>query len=169
MTNDGTINLVDENHKITIKEFDKKKYQKYENLEYNSEKTIYVGDIELKIVLCKTNSYLLSKFKRKIMYEYELNSNQFDKIDEIRFKFVESRHVRKKINQCNQNNLKDNIQSSEENDSHCIICSESIKNRYALVPCGHTNVCASCILTFDSNCPTCKQKVKQCIKLFNIK
>lgn len=49
----------------------------------------------------------------------------------------------------------------------CVICIEKTDELYALVPCGHTNICTSC---YDnqklSQCPVCRKDISMRIKIY---
>jgi hypothetical protein len=48
-------------------------------------------------------------------------------------------------------------------DADCIVCFEKNLKRVVFVPCGHANVCKTCIVTV---CPTCRVPITQIIDLF---
>lgn len=56
-------------------------------------------------------------------------------------------------------------------DNDCIICFNEIKNKVALIPCGHTKFCEKCINDIkdvkDKQCPICRVKYTSILKIFN--
>ncbi len=56
--------------------------------------------------------------------------------------------------------------TSNEIQSECIICLHSNNDKYALVPCGHTNICSNCLNDNIIKCPTCHTTIITKIKLF---
>lgn len=50
-------------------------------------------------------------------------------------------------------------------ESDCAVCFNQIATRYAMVPCGHTNVCDKCLKTVNK-CPICNVGITSNIKLF---
>jgi len=53
---------------------------------------------------------------------------------------------------------------TKHDGSECCVCFEPILQKIALVPCGHTSVCADCC-DIDK-CPLCRQTIEKTIKLY---
>lgn len=49
--------------------------------------------------------------------------------------------------------------------SDCAVCYTEIKNKVALVPCGHTKVCSNCIDRVGS-CPMCRSYIDHVLPIF---
>lgn len=60
------------------------------------------------------------------------------------------------------------IPSDENSQNICIACYDDINIKFAMVPCGHTNLCYNCFHTLQqkNTCPSCRNHVHQFIKLF---
>lgn len=59
------------------------------------------------------------------------------------------------------------LQTPKSINMECIICYEEIMERYAIVPCGHTNICKKCLDENNINtCPTCNDVIIKQIKLY---
>ena len=56
---------------------------------------------------------------------------------------------------------------SKEPDSQerCVVCFEDLLNRFALLPCGHTQFCESCIKKID-NCHLCQSQITSTLRIF---
>lgn len=52
-------------------------------------------------------------------------------------------------------------------DHECAICNEDMSknNRFCMVPCGHTNVCAKCLAPLKV-CPNCRKEISCTVKMF---
>ena len=50
-------------------------------------------------------------------------------------------------------------------DYECCICLEKIKQKHALIPCGHTNTCPKCIKSVKK-CPICQAHITSSMKIF---
>ena len=62
--------------------------------------------------------------------------------------------------------LKDITDFVPENEQ-CSVCLERIKDRYAIVPCGHTQVCKDCLDAPDlTNCPICRSEKTSILRIF---
>ena len=62
--------------------------------------------------------------------------------------------------------LKDITDFVPENEQ-CSVCLERIKDRYAIVPCGHTQVCKDCLDFSDlTNCPICRSEKTSILRIF---
>ena len=72
-----------------------------------------------------------------------------------------------KIFKCNKKIYINSIEHEYANKDECVICFEKIDNRYACIPCGHSQFCERCILNIDKNCcPMCRTKITQKIRIF---
>lgn len=59
--------------------------------------------------------------------------------------------------------------SVEPNAKDCLICLETIEQRYALLPCGHTQFCKDCINKINNRkCPMCMQIIRSHVKLHGV-
>lgn len=68
----------------------------------------------------------------------------------------------------NINHVNDsNILYNKNDNKACSVCLDDIDEVYALVPCGHTNICTSC---YDnkklSQCPVCRKDLNMRIKIY---
>ena len=50
-------------------------------------------------------------------------------------------------------------------DKKCVVCFDLTERKHALVPCGHTQFCKSCIEKFK-DCPVCRESVSSFIKIY---
>jgi Zinc finger, C3HC4 type (RING finger) len=48
---------------------------------------------------------------------------------------------------------------------HCVVCFEDLETKYAIIPCGHTQVCGGCIDKLDT-CLLCKTKFTAKLRIF---
>jgi len=51
-------------------------------------------------------------------------------------------------------------------DTTCSICLDPVTEIYALVPCGHTNLCSKCYTHQIYECPICRKDIEMRIKVF---
>ena len=56
-----------------------------------------------------------------------------------------------------------NEASNTENE--CNIC-YTYEKKYACIPCGHRCMCGNCANKINDNCPICKEKIKDIIKIY---
>jgi E3 ubiquitin-protein ligase NEURL3 len=59
--------------------------------------------------------------------------------------------------------------TKEESAKKCIICFEKEAGNFALVPCGHTQFCCSCIEEINKRtkeCSLCKTNIESVLKLY---
>jgi hypothetical protein len=61
---------------------------------------------------------------------------------------------------------------TRESSHNCCVCLEPINGIFALIPCGHTNVCPTCFENLKKNeqniieCPICRQNVNNHIRIY---
>jgi len=51
-------------------------------------------------------------------------------------------------------------------DEKCVICFSKTDRKSALVPCGHTQLCATCVKKKLETCPLCREPIEKVIKLY---
>ena len=51
------------------------------------------------------------------------------------------------------------------NKDECTICFENINEKYAIVPCGHTGTCGTCLEKINK-CPLCNTDIGTRLKLY---
>eukprot|EP00301_Raphidiophrys_heterophryoidea_P006728 c12692_g1_i1.p3 GENE.c12692_g1_i1~~c12692_g1_i1.p3 ORF type:complete len:172 (-),score=31.52 c12692_g1_i1:318-833(-) len=54
-----------------------------------------------------------------------------------------------------------------DDDMSCIVCFER-PIECVLIPCGHSCVCMTCSGVLNSECPVCRNRFKQAIKIFHV-
>lgn len=57
-------------------------------------------------------------------------------------------------------------QKQSDRIKNCCVCFDPIKEKYALVPCGHINVCKLCYKHNIKKCPTCRKDITSFIKIY---
>ena len=65
----------------------------------------------------------------------------------------------------NDTNIISNIEN--KNIKECCICITQYKQKYVLIPCGHTQVCFNCYNKLQQKkCPLCNKQIKNIIKMY---
>ena len=49
--------------------------------------------------------------------------------------------------------------------AECAVCFAALSDRFAMVPCGHTELCAACLQTAQ-DCPICRQRKAGTLRVF---
>lgn len=108
------------------------------NIKNNNGRSIF--DILSKINSNKKDNILnmLIKIKYKQQAILPFNTNLFQNDSNLQIK----------NNEDNKNDNNDKI--------NCCVCFEKIIIKCALIPCGHSNICKTCIPKLLTTCPICK-------------
>ena len=98
--------------------------------------------------------------KMSLENSFQLHNDLQVKINELKAKL--ERNTEKKTDSDKRTD------SEKSNDgTACTICFERINELYALVPCGHTNLCCGCYNKHNIyNCPLCRENIDMRIKIF---
>ncbi len=63
--------------------------------------------------------------------------------------------------------IENNINTNLQNMTECCVCVMKYKQKYVLVPCGHTHLCFSCYNKLQyKKCPLCNTKINSIVKLY---
>ncbi len=66
-----------------------------------------------------------------------------------------------------ENNININLQENNKNIKECCICISKYKQKYVLIPCGHTQICFNCYKKLQQKkCPLCNKQIKSIIKIY---
>ncbi len=67
----------------------------------------------------------------------------------------------------NNTNTNTNLSENNENTTECCICMTQYKQKCALTPCGHTQMCFDCYNKLQKKkCPLCNTQINSIIKLY---
>ena len=59
------------------------------------------------------------------------------------------------------------IAKAENKDNECAVCMLDNKNKIAIIPCGHTQICEKCISKFvNKTCPICRNHFDNYVRLY---
>jgi hypothetical protein len=98
--------------------------------------------------------------KISLEQSFQLTNDLQVKINELKAKLERSQERK------SDSEKKTDSEKSKE-ECTCTICLERITELYALVPCGHTNLCTEC---YNKNniyqCPLCREQIDMRIKIF---
>jgi hypothetical protein len=67
------------------------------------------------------------------------------------------------VNDSNSRNSNSNCDSS---NSECCVCFDDILQQYAIIPCGHIDVCSNCLDKVNDECPTCRSKITSRLRIY---
>lgn len=73
------------------------------------------------------------------------------------------------LNQCMINKSKCKIESIINENFECCTCKNLMKNRFTLIPCGHTQTCIDCIpkvISENKKCPLCMTKIESYMQIY---
>ena len=115
--------------------------------------------------------YDLKISRRKVEKYRNFKRETFKLRDDLKISRRDLETSRKKnlalMNLCEQAWNANNVvfNADKHNIPECCICIEEIKQRCAMVPCGHTTVCVGCYSNIDK-CPICRQDITHFVKLY---
>lgn len=118
----------------------------------------YSNPISNNYIMLQSNIYNIQVF------DFVNNKIIFDKNDKCEIHFIKWRNTQLIYNISNTTVIQQIVDRDE-----CIVCFESIQDKYLINPCGHTQTCGEClhneIYTKIDKCPMCRIDIISIIKI----
>ena len=102
----------------------------------------------------------------------EIKQRKINKIKQRKINEIEQRKIneieQQKIKEIKQQKINEiEQQKINEINTTCCVCLNEISKRIVLIPCGHADICSTCVEKLhNSECPTCRAKIANHIHIY---
>ena len=127
-----------------------------------------------RINITNTNRINITNTNHEIELTIEELNGIINNTVDINENITNTNHEIEELNYINticdiENNITEDSQENikNKNTEECCICIIQYNQKYALVPCGHTQMCFNCYNKLQQKkCPLCKKQIERIIKIY---